>query len=467
MKNYYEVLKISRASTSEEIKKAYRKLASQYHPDKYPEKTKFAEDMMKEINVAYSVLSDAIKKKDYDDWLGAETSSNDNSQPGSNQNTSSQDNKATSEEAKKEEGPFEKPKFDNYEFTFVVIIFIFFLIIFLKTSVDKVMPEPLQTSSDVKQNLFDGIPTENNIPPNFLDGAEIIKLDNLSDDYRISLKTKNNIFTLFRAADETSSSALGQWRTSINDKNVQTFEFLKSVYKITKNNAVGFYILQTKCSGSACSGSAYYMMDLENNAYSTIPLDGNDINISIHDKSIFVSGTLGVDNLGDPIQKTYFYYPFNWSGFISDGTWLDNSVPKKYLPIVGKHPEEFFSNKILREPMVSLLGESDYKSIRQDSLVAGPITVENGHILVIEGCKPHSCNTNSTITIIDMFTDKVHVVWQNEGGFTFRGDPVNDESMAIGGFYYSAYQRILEKYLERRNSKLKVNINQMGEVEIN
>jgi curved DNA-binding protein CbpA len=69
MKSYYDVLGVSRKATSEEIKKAYRAYASKFHPDKYPENTKFAEDMMKQINIAFETLSDPIKKKNYDEWL--------------------------------------------------------------------------------------------------------------------------------------------------------------------------------------------------------------------------------------------------------------------------------------------------------------------------------------------------------------------------------------------------------------
>ncbi|RKG31295.1 DnaJ C-terminal domain-containing protein [Acinetobacter tianfuensis] len=63
-KNYYEILGVNRDSTSEQIKKAYRKLARKYHPDISKEAD--AETRMQEINVAYDTLSDETKKKEYD-----------------------------------------------------------------------------------------------------------------------------------------------------------------------------------------------------------------------------------------------------------------------------------------------------------------------------------------------------------------------------------------------------------------
>ena len=64
-KDYYEVLGVSKTATADEIKKAYRKLARKHHPDVNPG-DKSAEDTFKEINEAYEVLSDAEKRKRYD-----------------------------------------------------------------------------------------------------------------------------------------------------------------------------------------------------------------------------------------------------------------------------------------------------------------------------------------------------------------------------------------------------------------
>jgi len=64
MKDLYKTLEISENATEQEIKKAYRKLAKNYHPD--VNKTKEAEEKFKEINAAYEVLSDKNKKAQYD-----------------------------------------------------------------------------------------------------------------------------------------------------------------------------------------------------------------------------------------------------------------------------------------------------------------------------------------------------------------------------------------------------------------
>ena len=64
-RDYYEVLGVNRNATSDELKKAYRKLALKYHPDKNPG-DKTAEQRFKEAANAYGVLSDSKKRKMYD-----------------------------------------------------------------------------------------------------------------------------------------------------------------------------------------------------------------------------------------------------------------------------------------------------------------------------------------------------------------------------------------------------------------
>ena len=64
-RDYYEVLGLQKGASEEEIKKAFRKMAMKYHPDKNPG-NKEAEEKFKEVNEAYSVLSDPDKKSKYD-----------------------------------------------------------------------------------------------------------------------------------------------------------------------------------------------------------------------------------------------------------------------------------------------------------------------------------------------------------------------------------------------------------------
>lgn len=69
--DYYNILGISKSASDAEIKKAYRKLAMKYHPDK-TKGNKELEDKFKKISEAYAVLSDPEKRKQYDTYGSAD-----------------------------------------------------------------------------------------------------------------------------------------------------------------------------------------------------------------------------------------------------------------------------------------------------------------------------------------------------------------------------------------------------------
>jgi len=67
-KDYYQILGVPRSAPDREIKRAYRKLAMQYHPDRNRGKEKWANEKFKEINEAYGVLGDPEKRRQYDQF---------------------------------------------------------------------------------------------------------------------------------------------------------------------------------------------------------------------------------------------------------------------------------------------------------------------------------------------------------------------------------------------------------------
>lgn len=92
-KNYYEILGVSQNATKEEIRAKYIELVKKYHPDINTDED--ATKKAQEINMAYDILSDEVKRKEYDKTLN-------------NQNNSNETD-TTNDTSKKQEDPF------NYE----------------------------------------------------------------------------------------------------------------------------------------------------------------------------------------------------------------------------------------------------------------------------------------------------------------------------------------------------------------
>eukprot|EP00670_Eutreptiella_braarudii_P022664 CAMPEP_0174365336 /NCGR_PEP_ID=MMETSP0811_2-20130205/76862_1 /TAXON_ID=73025 ORGANISM="Eutreptiella gymnastica-like, Strain CCMP1594" /NCGR_SAMPLE_ID=MMETSP0811_2 /ASSEMBLY_ACC=CAM_ASM_000667 /LENGTH=83 /DNA_ID=CAMNT_0015505899 /DNA_START=50 /DNA_END=297 /DNA_ORIENTATION=- len=66
--DYYKVLGVSKDASENDISRAYKKLALKYHPDKNPDNREKAEENFKKVSEAYDVLSDAKKRKSYDQF---------------------------------------------------------------------------------------------------------------------------------------------------------------------------------------------------------------------------------------------------------------------------------------------------------------------------------------------------------------------------------------------------------------
>ena len=66
-RDYYDVLGVNKSASKDELKKAYRKLAMKYHPDRNPDDSKAAEKF-KELSEAYEILSDDQKRQTYDNF---------------------------------------------------------------------------------------------------------------------------------------------------------------------------------------------------------------------------------------------------------------------------------------------------------------------------------------------------------------------------------------------------------------
>lgn len=122
MKNYYEILQVKNFATDIEIKKSFRKLAVQFHPDKNGGKKDF-EERFKEIANAYDILSDKDKKNNFDFKLTQETLKFKKTETETYKAKYSEQNQKKSTRVKEEK------KVNNFPTFWVLIIIIFILLL--------------------------------------------------------------------------------------------------------------------------------------------------------------------------------------------------------------------------------------------------------------------------------------------------------------------------------------------------
>ena len=106
--------------------------------------------------------------------------------------------------------------------------------------------------------------------------------------------------------------------------------------------------------------------------------------------------------------------------------------------------------------MADQLQPNIFKTIRDRTDLSVPMTVEQGHLLVIEGCMAHSCDGNIALTVVDMMNDKFHSIYQEEGTFYSVGDNLKDEKIGMGD---SIYPKLYREYLSKYNLRVDVNEN--------
>ncbi len=115
--NYYEILGVNRDATIKEIKKAYKALAKKWHPDLNRDNIKVAEEKMKEINVAYTTLSDEVARIDYNKKLDAESKTS--AKTGStSQRQSGKTQSQTTSQRQSTAGTYAKVDFENIHSSF-------------------------------------------------------------------------------------------------------------------------------------------------------------------------------------------------------------------------------------------------------------------------------------------------------------------------------------------------------------
>lgn len=332
MKNFYEILNVSPDADFDAIRMAYRKLASAYHPDKYPENTKFAEDMMKQINSAYNVLSDQSKREQYDAWLAMQEPSSASTEtrreePSRQQNTSaseaSRSHKAKSSKFHADDNGRNEysPRKLNFAFFkkhwFLVLAFTWMVLLGLSELSERAEKYPNWTAKDSTS-------------------YQLKMLQEPLSGYRISSNQPG--FSL----DLHKSNGYDQLYLNGNKYPGASFAYVSSIYEISKDDRPTGYVLVTACGGNGC-GPAYMFIDLEHKIITDIPIQ--KATFSTLGQTLNADGFEGVNKLGDAIPTKLTYIVSDLKGGTKMGSWIDPSMNDKYRKMIGGHPDDFFRIK--------------------------------------------------------------------------------------------------------------------------
>lgn len=105
-------------------------------------------------------------------------------------------------------------------------------------------------------------------------------------------------------------------------------------------------------------------------------------------------------SLGEPIWQVYRYKYGSGSVEIIRSTVQYNFEPLK----AKKYPSDLLNDPVRREPLLKVIGQSQFKSFRQNIAVQSPIDIVADRFVVGSGCAPHSCGTDEAIFVMDMVT---------------------------------------------------------------
>lgn len=194
----YDVLRVEQTASEQEIKTAYRKLAAHYHPDVFWGDKEYAEEIMKEINHAYAILSDPESRRIYDAELRIQ-------QEAEKQDEERQPPKPANTETKAAQN-IDKNRTSKYRFRWRnAICYIIFFIIFALVSVLLLgVSVYLSPDNEVSRNIDTAFnPTSLTLPDISMPMPEII-LETTTDPTD-SLATKEKKFTLGSSKEEVKN----------------------------------------------------------------------------------------------------------------------------------------------------------------------------------------------------------------------------------------------------------------------
>lgn len=170
-----------------------------------------------------------------------------------------------------------------------------------------------------------------------------------------------------------------------------------------------FALISDNCGAPACYSGGLYLVIPEGKTLSyfqvgdpqklTITFDQKTKNLKAQAEKIYA----GEDKYGSAIYDSYEY--LEHKGFVKKG------LKSAYLKIIGKRPDDFFSDEVMRKPLLSKMDAEDFKDLRRSMEVGNESRILNGRFLLLVGCLRYSCFGNYGAVLIDLEANEFY--WAN------------------------------------------------------
>jgi hypothetical protein len=187
-------------------------------------------------------------------------------------------------------------------------------------------------------------------------------------------------------------------------------------------------LISDNCSGNACTWQNLTMVLPRGEGIKTYRINSpSKITLTVEgDKVVsgFAEGIpAGADKYGSQITATRTFLP--GVGFVAAG------FKKEFAKLVGEHPDEFFEDKLLREPFAKAVRLETFRDLRAAIGVASPTYLIQGRYVVLQGCMPHNCGGNYSFVMIDAVTSDYFWARYNEGTTRYSGATRKIDKAAI------------------------------------
>ena len=175
-------------------------------------------------------------------------------------------------------------------------------------------------------------------------------------------------------------------------------------------------VVSSGSSGSCCPFKTYYVAYITKNQLFVHELNTSmtgDIQINVNiNKRVLVG--IEAQNVSESSENKYGDRIKGTRSLVPEKGFIKKEFKRKFIELVGVHPEDFFSHKLHREKLADALGFENFKKLRRFMTVASDSELEDGQFIVFSGMLPHSGGSQSGAVVIDAINEQYWSFWFDE-----------------------------------------------------